>query len=127
MLERAALTKNRTATPDITKLVDGIKLVVGISGVVDKREAFRRLNERGKLHISQRQRKTTNGVFGGKRPVEFNRSALPLEIFTVLVVIFPGERNIGSRGDTKSRGHDGVDFLHELLFLRAKGQLHLFG
>lgn len=46
-LRRAVLTKNRSAAPNVTKLVDGIELVVVISGIVDKREAFRRLNERG--------------------------------------------------------------------------------
>lgn len=43
ILEGASLTKNRTAAPDVTKLVDSIKLIVGISGIVDEREAFRRL------------------------------------------------------------------------------------
>ena len=71
--------------------------------------------------------KTTNGVFGSKCPIEFYRCTLPLGIFPILVVIFPGERNIGFRRNTKRRGHDGVDLLHELLFLCAKGRLYLFG
>ena len=51
------LTKYRAATPNVTKLVDGIELVVLISRIVDKRKTFRRLNEHGEHHISQRQRK----------------------------------------------------------------------
>ena len=86
-----ALTKNRTATPDVPKLVDSIELVVGVSRIVDEREGFHRLNDRGKPHISQRQEKATNRVFRSKRLIEFDRCTFPLAIFPILVVIFPGK------------------------------------
>lgn len=122
----SGLTKNRATTPNVTKLVDGIELIVLVPRIVDKREALRSLRECINTTSRKNKKKTTNRVFGGECTIEFYRRSFPLGVLPLLVVIFPGERNIGSRRDTKRRGHDGIDFLHELLFLRAKSRLYLF-